>query len=31
VQVRVRHLIPKYWTDPYKQAYKDFIAALGAR
>ncbi len=31
VQLRVRHLIPKYWSDSYKQAYKQFITALGAR
>ncbi len=31
VQLRVRHLIPKYWGDAYKNAYKSFINALGAR
>ena len=31
VQLRVRHLIPKYWGSAYFKAYKDFIAALGAR
>jgi hypothetical protein len=31
VQVRVRHLIPKYWTDPYLSAYKGFIDAFGSR
>lgn len=31
VQLRVRHLIPKYWGDAYKNEYKAFIAALGAR
>lgn len=31
VQLRVRHLMPKYWTDPYLSAYKEFISALGKR
>lgn len=31
VQLRVRHLIPKYWGDAHKNAYKTFINALGAR
>jgi hypothetical protein len=31
VQLRVRHLIPKYWGDAYKNAYKTFITALGNR
>jgi hypothetical protein len=31
VQLRVRHLMPKYWTDPYLSAYKEFIDALGKR
>ena len=31
VTLNVRHLIPKYWGDSYKNAYKRFIAALGTR
>ncbi len=31
VQLRVRHLIPKYCCDPSEGAYKKFIAALGQR
>ncbi len=29
--VKVRHLIPKYWSDAHATAYETFIADLGAR
>ncbi len=31
VTVNVRHLIPKYWSTNYSNAYKTFITALGTR
>ncbi len=31
VTLKVRHLIPKYWSEAYATAYKTFIAALGER